>query len=97
MNRANDKGERSMVFSKMRLWRYNIAFKTEEVKKIEDQCKGAYTAVKVDATCLNFIPDADKTKKYVEELPIGEDDIVFVELPKSADKYVIQPINAPRE
>ena len=36
MNRANDKGERSMVVSKMRLWRYNIAFKAEEVKKIED-------------------------------------------------------------
>lgn len=56
----------------------------DEVKDLEKKQKN-YTHVKIDATCLNYQAEAEKTKILVEDLPFaaeGEDDIIIVELPK---------------
>ena len=79
--------DRSMIVTKMRLWKVSAAGKIEELPEIEKKVK-SYTHVKFDGTCLNAKKDVEKANIFVEELPISqgsaeEEDLVIIELPNS--------------
>lgn len=79
----------------MRLWKAHIA-KQEEFLELEKKQKN-FTEVKIDGTCLNYRPDAEKATIYIEDLPFaeGEGEVIIVELPKSSNTYVFRPMGAP--
>ena len=79
------------MVNQMRLWK-SLTNKLEEINEYEKKLKNS-SVVKVDAVCLNLMPDADKTLKYVEDLPIaeGELEIILVELPINK-KFIFRPV-----
>lgn len=79
------------MITKVRLWK-SLTNKLEEINEYEKKWKNS-SIVRVDATILNLIPDADKTQKFVEDLPIaeGEPEIILVELPNSKKDFILRP------
>ena len=70
MTRLFERQERSIVVSKMRLWRASAAMKLEDIAEIEKKAKNC-THVKFDGALLNNKSDAQKNNIYVEELPLA--------------------------
>jgi hypothetical protein len=64
----------------------------EDLVEIEKKVKN-YTHVKFDGVCLNHKTDVEKENIYVEELPIAEEDLLIIELPKSKDTFVLVPLS----
>ena len=77
----------------MRLWKALLSqTKVEDLAEIEKKVKN-YTHVKFDGTCLNAQKlDVEKKNIYVEELPLAEDDVLIIELPKQKDTFVLIPL-----
>lgn len=98
MTRLFNLQEKSIVVSKIRLWKISSAGRIEELAKIEKKVKD-YTQVKFDGTCLNAKEDVVKANIFVEELPISqgsaeEEDLVIIELPNTKSKnFVLIPLS----
>ncbi len=78
----------------MRLWRYESQENYEEFETLSKKYKN-YTHVKIEGICLNTNPEVDNLKK-VEDLDIGDDDILLVELPKGKE-WTFVPSSAATE
>ncbi len=97
MTRLFNLQEKSIVVSKIRLWKISSAGRIEELAQIEKKVKD-YTQVKFDGTCLNAKEEVAKANIFVEELPISqgsaeEEDIVIIELPNTKSKnFVLIPL-----
>ena len=90
--RLYERGEKSILVIKMRLWKASTATKMEDLAEIEKKVKN-FTHVKFDGVLLNHKNDVEKNNIYVEELPIAQadEDMIVIELPKNKDTYVLVP------
>ena len=48
--------------------------------------------VKIDAVCLN--PHISYLQREIEDMDIADEDIIVVEMPKSKDIWILQPMSA---
>ena len=79
----NVRKDKTLTFTKFRLWRCNLGNDQQDIEKIlawDD--KMVYDFTKIDADCVNIL-DSDKKKK-VEDLNFIDGAIFLVESPKES-------------
>jgi len=70
MTRLYNLNDRTVVVSKIRLWKINGSEKIEELPENEKRLKN-YTHVKIEGVCLNAMEDVVKANTLIEDLPIS--------------------------